>query len=289
MDLNLKKASFKITKKKTLPNEFYCPDLFKILTERLYLLPLWSGLIIHNDIKHYKVNTRLSNNPAENWFEQVKYKVIKRKKVSTSEMVTPIYKRIFVKYIKVYLPGGQILDKKQLLTMFGMKESSHKTMQEVWVDKNIKQKRIKGFFFDNYEILKNLSTKYDYNFGSLSNPQFDNILRRNASYMDDKMDFEQSNYPNESEQIKTFNNSTKNMADNLKKRRIYDSTDNELFEQQVDIKSDFLSSENSTDNVLLEQNEDKNSDYIFCESSSDNQFLETEDFKSDTVQADSKN
>ena len=57
----------------------------------------------------------------------------------------------------------------------------------------------------------------------------------------------------------------------------------------MDIKSDFLSSQNSTDNVLLEENDDTNSDYIFCESSSDNQFLETEDFKSDTVQADSKN
>ena len=41
----------------------------------------------------------------------------------------------------------------------------------------------------------------------------------------------------------------------------------------MEIKSDFLSSENSTDNVLLEQNEDTNSDYIFCESSSDNRLF----------------
>ena len=110
MDLNLKKSELQNNEKKTLPNEFYCPDLFKILTERLYLLPLWSGLIIHNEIKHYKVNTRLSNNPAENWFEQVKYKVIKRKKVSTSEMVTPIYKRIFVKYINTFYEEKKLQD-----------------------------------------------------------------------------------------------------------------------------------------------------------------------------------
>ena len=57
-------------------------------------MPLWSGVIIHIE--------RLSNNPSENWIGQVKNKLIKRKRAATSEIITPIYKRILTKFIKNY-------------------------------------------------------------------------------------------------------------------------------------------------------------------------------------------
>lgn len=58
-------------------NEFYCPPLFEILRKRLYLLPIWSGVIIHNSNIGYKCKTRLSNNPVENWFGQLKRNILK--------------------------------------------------------------------------------------------------------------------------------------------------------------------------------------------------------------------
>jgi hypothetical protein len=58
-------------------NEFYSPKLFDILRRQLYLLPIWSGIIIYHQNFGYDVKTRLSNNPVENWIGQLKNNVLK--------------------------------------------------------------------------------------------------------------------------------------------------------------------------------------------------------------------
>ena len=129
-----------IADKKLLQNEFYCPKLFEIVSERLYLMPLWSGVIINFE--------RLSNNPAENWIGQVKNKLVRRKRASSSEIITPIYKRILTKFIKNYLPGKEGSD--ELCELFGLNEQSRKIIknliEEKWGEKwtNQKSERKKG-------------------------------------------------------------------------------------------------------------------------------------------------
>ncbi|CAF0948577.1 unnamed protein product [Brachionus calyciflorus] len=82
-------------------NEYYCPDLFDIIQDRLYLLPLWSGLMIRDVTFPYEVKTRLSNNPVENYFGYLKNQLSLNKK-STSELVAVLYKRLSVKYCEYY-------------------------------------------------------------------------------------------------------------------------------------------------------------------------------------------
>ncbi|RNA36818.1 hypothetical protein BpHYR1_007425 [Brachionus plicatilis] len=55
-------------------NIFYYPKLFGLIADQLYLLPLWTYIIIENFITNHQYelnefkNTRLSNNPVENYF-----------------------------------------------------------------------------------------------------------------------------------------------------------------------------------------------------------------------------
>ena len=63
-----------------LTNEFYCPKLFKLIVKQLHLLPIWSGIMISNQTFGYDVKTRLSNNPVENYFGQLKNNILQKKK-----------------------------------------------------------------------------------------------------------------------------------------------------------------------------------------------------------------
>lgn len=64
-----------------LLNEFYSPCLFKLLYDQLYLIPLWSGLMIHKSINGYKLKTRISNNPVENHIGHYKNDIFDNLKV----------------------------------------------------------------------------------------------------------------------------------------------------------------------------------------------------------------
>ncbi|CAF1151313.1 unnamed protein product, partial [Brachionus calyciflorus] len=49
-------------------NRYYSPDLFIILKNQLFNLPLWTGVLLNDCKISYKIKSRLSNNPVENWF-----------------------------------------------------------------------------------------------------------------------------------------------------------------------------------------------------------------------------
>ena len=85
--------------KKTIPNHFFNPSLFKFIKDKLHLMPLWTGLIIHHLGVYLKIEylinlTRLVNNPVENDFGDFKCNTLQRKKVATSELAKASYDRI---------------------------------------------------------------------------------------------------------------------------------------------------------------------------------------------------
>ena len=56
-------------------NDYYCPMMFNIILDYIHVLPFWSGIMIGHWTSlnpKFKSITRLSNNPVENWFNQVK-------------------------------------------------------------------------------------------------------------------------------------------------------------------------------------------------------------------------
>jgi hypothetical protein len=60
-----------------IKNEYYNPILFNIIKNKLYIMPLWAGLIFKTITQFYSLNiTRLTNNPAEFWFHILKNKIL---------------------------------------------------------------------------------------------------------------------------------------------------------------------------------------------------------------------
>ena len=123
-----------------LKNEYFCPKLFGILEEKIHLLPLWTGLIIKDEIKNFKIKTRLTNNPVENWFGQLKNNLLcKKKKRPASILVTILYKRLLSKFYEYYCaPKNKDQNEK--------KENNPKFF-ETWSDKKTQKEKEKGNIF----------------------------------------------------------------------------------------------------------------------------------------------
>lgn len=83
-------------------NDNYCPGLFEIINEKLYLLPLWTGLLLNDDTCNQENTSRITNNAVENWFGQLKNNILQNRKVMPSELVSSMYKRLLSKYFKFY-------------------------------------------------------------------------------------------------------------------------------------------------------------------------------------------
>ena len=96
-------------------NIYYDPDLFKLISDKLYIMPFWSGLMIKQCqtqmLKNDLVNksseffniTRITNNPVENHIGFVKNRILmRRKNMVTSEMVSPIYNEIKSIYLEFF-------------------------------------------------------------------------------------------------------------------------------------------------------------------------------------------
>ena len=72
-----KKNIFMKTKnKRAQMNAYYCPQIFKLFFKYIHLMPLWSGVMINIWVslnpQVSEIKNRLTNNPVENWFDQLK-------------------------------------------------------------------------------------------------------------------------------------------------------------------------------------------------------------------------
>ena len=54
-------------------NNYFCPKMFKIIFNYVHLMPLWSNVLISIFSNYFNLSIdRLTNNPCENWFDQLK-------------------------------------------------------------------------------------------------------------------------------------------------------------------------------------------------------------------------
>ena len=149
-------------------NEFYCPSLFNLLFNKLYLLPLWSGIIIAPYINHCKIDTRLTNNPVENWFSQVKNNILLKKKVSTSEFTSTLYFRLLSDYYDNYAPKNSIPNNKIKYPFEG------------WAGRNERMKKInrsKEFYYEAHDLSQVTSEKRRYDFEEFESDEFSKLFK----------------------------------------------------------------------------------------------------------------
>ena len=145
--IKLMKIVEKSTEKtdETIENKYYSPVLFKLIHDQLYLIPLWTGIMIEysKEIHHNRltyISSRLSNNFVENYFGQVKNKILNGKKSSfiTSELTTKFYRNIKATYLELYetqenFKNNSTINKKRI-----------SEISEIWKDKK-KMKNNKNF------------------------------------------------------------------------------------------------------------------------------------------------
>lgn len=126
-------------------NDYYSPILFDIIREQFHLIPFWTGIMIGEYLeKRHSIFSnicRLSNNPVENWFSQIKLKVLNNtKSYITSEISKYFYKNI----LALYNEYAENQDKNIL-----KKLKSDKLITEKFKEKKKIYK--KGFYYKNIE------------------------------------------------------------------------------------------------------------------------------------------
>lgn len=90
-------------------NEYFSPALFKIITNQLYILPLWTGLIVFTNIPVNLNVKHLTGNPVESYFNHLKNTLLQVNKkqnmirrLMPSEYASKLYKRLLSKYLEFY-------------------------------------------------------------------------------------------------------------------------------------------------------------------------------------------
>jgi hypothetical protein len=61
-----------------VPNTLYCPNLYTIIHDKLYIIPMWSAIMIGEELKEQEIKTRLTNNPVESWFSHLKNYILNK-------------------------------------------------------------------------------------------------------------------------------------------------------------------------------------------------------------------
>ena len=132
-------------------NFFYCPQIFQIFFKYLHIMPLWTGVMISqwlilnpNYSEVLDFLPRLTNNPVENWFGQLKNSLFPSKPIMPSEYANTMFATIEAEYEQHYASI-----KKTKLKNY---KNFYKESEEQWKkSRNKFPKRIKGYYTQNVE------------------------------------------------------------------------------------------------------------------------------------------
>lgn len=147
---NKLKSSLKI-------NSYYCPKIFKILFHYIHLMPLWSKVLLNIKTNYFNIDIKnLTNNPVENWFDQLKESLASFLPVMPSQFANFMYNEIEARY--EMHPEFQNINLKSY-------KDYEKESKEKWAKfRNDSKWREKGF----YSKLKPNYDPFDSNFLSES-------------------------------------------------------------------------------------------------------------------------
>ncbi len=95
-------------------NIFYSPRLFELIYDKLYLMPLWSGVMVQQTAsvtgnEFLQRKTRLDNNAVENHLGHVKVHQCLKRKIYPSEHVINTYKSIKAKHAEHYSGNTSVI------------------------------------------------------------------------------------------------------------------------------------------------------------------------------------
>jgi hypothetical protein len=135
-------------------NEYFYPDLMKIICKKLYMMPLWSGIMLQHlkeKYPHINETTRVSNNIVESYFSHLKNSILNGEgPVLPSQLVGPLFQRILSKFLKFYQLRTQPLQCK-------------KPSVEKWKKRDKQNHHKKGIYFENINFFDTELLEYEKN------------------------------------------------------------------------------------------------------------------------------
>ncbi len=129
-----------IIETKNVENEYYCPQMFRIIVEYLHVMPLWTFISIGQWQQlnpKFKKFDRLTNNMVENWFDQLKNGILQSKVTMPSILASKLNNKIEAEYEIHYKNENISLNKSYKSLSF---------KKEKW--KKQKSKQTKGVYYD---------------------------------------------------------------------------------------------------------------------------------------------
>jgi hypothetical protein len=156
------KEQEKLGSKPLLFNQYYNPSLFKLIENKLYIMPLWSGILIKqcqdqlinkkliNEQSIFLDLTRLTNNPVELRFNHLKTSTIssfpeksKGKKLMTSEIVYCTFnniKSIWNEFFKIKVENLILAKKKEISSIFMKYKKKPKQKTSIYYSRTFKKR-----------------------------------------------------------------------------------------------------------------------------------------------------
>ena len=148
-------------------NEFYSPPLFDILMGQLYLLPIWSGIMIHHKKIGYNIKSRISNNPVENWFGQLKKNILRDDEIV--RVLNKLKRNILFFYYKLIVLKGmpssicskiyntlqaKFLEYETIKELYSKKKKTDRINMEQWNKGNKRKRDGESFYYNNHDFIK---------------------------------------------------------------------------------------------------------------------------------------
>ena len=114
-------------------NEYYSLECLRIFNQYMYLMPLWSGVMLDGFEKN---KSRVDNNPVENYFKITKHSTLKKSNKMPHEICSKIQLKIRAASIKYDLSGKNYLNELAPMSF----------CEDVWVDKKKSRKNKKTYY-----------------------------------------------------------------------------------------------------------------------------------------------
>ena len=151
-------------------NPYYFPGLLDIITDQLYVMPLWTSCMITQAKQQFPgrldfIKTSLSNNFSESNIMHTKHCIFnKRKNLMTSEISCKMYSNIKSKFYRHY---EKPIEKSRIST-----NQKLNNIEEIW-KKGKKRNGNKGYWFDNHKNFDFNNWQFETETDILNNEQFD--------------------------------------------------------------------------------------------------------------------
>lgn len=135
-------------KSENITNEYYSPSIFNIFKNYLYIMPMWSGVMLgkwFSSNSNYSNNeSRLTNNQVECRFHHLKNYDLKNYKVKPSALSSINYENVSSKYFEHY---AGILKQKKAKKQKNSKSYIINEQEETWCKNKKLFNREKGIYY----------------------------------------------------------------------------------------------------------------------------------------------